>query len=67
MAKGKLPMEHLKNAEIGFDDSVNVENTQILDGGAKDSPVFNETNKTQQHTTGNIPKSDLGGRNNLNG
>lgn len=48
-------------------DAVNVEDTDMLDGEAKDSPVFMESNKTQQHTTGNIPKDNLGGKNDPNG
>jgi hypothetical protein len=41
--------------------------TDVLDGAAKDSPVFNETNQTTQYTTPAIPKDNLGGRNDPNG
>lgn len=61
-----LPM-HLKNAKIDTSDGVKVENTKQLDGEAKDSPVFNETNETVQHTTPGLPIKDLGGRNDPNG
>lgn len=67
MAKGDLPMDKLKNAEIGFDSSVDVANTKMLDGGASDSPVFTESNKTQQYATAGLPKGEDGGRDNKNG
>jgi hypothetical protein len=61
-----LPM-HLKKAKVSMSDAVKVENTKQLDGEAKDSPVFNENNVTEQYTTPAIPKSDLGGKNDPNG
>lgn len=63
----KLPMEHLKNAKITMADGKMVEDTKILDGEAKDSPVFNEDNETVQYRTPGLKKSDLGGRNDPNG
>lgn len=67
MAKGELTIEHLKNKQVGFSDSVDVENTQQLDGGAKDSPVFDESNATVQYKTPALDKGDLGGKNDPNG
>lgn len=61
-----VPM-HLKNAKINMGDGVKVENTKQLDGEAKDSPVFQESNETVQYSTPGLPKSDLGGRNDPNG
>ncbi len=61
-----LPM-HLKNAKISTSDGVDVENTKQLDGEAKDSPVFNESNETVQYKTPGLPGGDLGGRNNQDG
>jgi hypothetical protein len=60
-------MEHLKNAKITMADGKMTEDTQVLDGGAKDSPVWNEDNETTQYKTPGLPKGDLGGRNNPNG
>lgn len=59
--------QHLKMDQPSMKDAVDVEDTDMLDGEAKDSPVFMESNKTQQHTTGNIPKDNLGGKNDPNG
>jgi hypothetical protein len=61
-----MPM-HLKNAKLSTSDGVKVENTKQLDGEAKDSPVFQESNETVQYTTAGLPKNDLGGRNDQNG
>ena len=59
--------EHLKMKQMSMDMGKDVKSTQMLDGGAKESSVMNETNSTTQHKTGAIPKSDLGCKNNLNG
>ncbi len=64
MMKG---IENLKQGEVTMDQGVLVNNTKILDGGAMDSPVFDQTNTTKQYSTPSIPKDNLGGRNNLNG
>lgn len=61
-----LPM-NLKNAKITMEDGVEVEETKQLDGGAKDSPVMQETNETVQYKTASLPSGDLGGKNNLDG
>lgn len=65
--KGKLKIEHLKNETVTMDDGVMVNQTSILDGGAKDSPVFDATNTTEQYKTSALPKNDLGGKNDPNG
>lgn len=57
----------LKNATVTMDDSVDVENTRMLDGEASDPQFLKDSNKTEQYKTSSIPKNDLGGRNNLNG
>ena len=62
-----IPMEHLKNAKISMADSKMVEDTDVLDGEAKDSPVWNEDNSTVQYKTPAIKKGDLGGKNDPNG
>ena len=62
-----LPMEHLKNAKISMKDSKMTEDTDVLDGEAKDSPVWNEDNETVQYKTPGLPTKDLGGRNDPNG
>jgi hypothetical protein len=67
MAKGKLNVEHLKNEQITPSYGVKVENTDMLDGMAKDSPSLNESNATVQYKTKAIEKGDLGGKNNPNG
>lgn len=61
-----IPLK-LKKAQISMSDSVDVESTKQLDGEAKDSPVFNESNKTEQYTTPSLDKGDLGGKNDPNG
>ena len=61
-----IPM-HLKKAKISMSDSEMVGSTKILDGEAKDSPVFNANNETVQYTTPALNKGDLGGRNDPNG
>ncbi len=61
-----VPMR-LKNAKISMSDGVKVENTKQLDGEAKDSPVFQESNETVQYKTPGLPSGDEGGRNNQDG
>lgn len=58
---------HLKNMTVDFKTGKDVRDTEMLEGGAKDSPVMNETNETKQYKTAALPKKDLGGENNLNG
>lgn len=62
-----IPMEHLKNAKISMKDSKLTSDTDVLDGEAKDSPVWNEDNETTQYKTPAIKKGDLGGKNDPNG
>ena len=62
-----IPMEHLKNAKISMSDAEDVRDTSILDGEAKDSPVFNEDNETVQYKTGKLPGGPYGGENDPNG
>jgi hypothetical protein len=62
-----IPMDHLKKAKVSMSDAKMVEDTKILDGEAKDSPVFNENNATEQYTTPALSKGELGGRNDPNG
>lgn len=58
---------HLKNKEVDMNDGVMVNSTRMLDGGAKESSVENEGNKTKQYKTANIEKGTLGAKNNLDG
>ena len=67
MAKNALNIDHLKNEQITPSMGVKVENTEMLDGMAKDSPVFDENNATTQYKTAALDKGDLGGKNNPNG
>jgi hypothetical protein len=53
----------LKGLKVTMKDGKMVNQTQVLDGEAKDSPVMNEDNSTEQYRTANIPKGDLGGKN----
>ena len=62
-----IPMEHLKNAEITMKDGELTVDTDVLDGEAKDSPVFMESNETVQFKTPDLPGGAYGGRNDLNG
>lgn len=66
MAKG-INLEHMKNEQVSMNDGVMVNTTDVLDGAAKDSAVFDATNSTVQYKTPSLDKGDLGGRNNLNG
>lgn len=65
--KGELNLEHLKNEQVTTADGVHTMDTDVLDGMAKDSAVFDENNETQQYKTPPLPKGDLGGRNDPNG
>jgi hypothetical protein len=67
MAKADLNEAHMKNEQVPIGTGVMVNTTQMLDGAAKDSPVFDETNETVQYKTPAIPKDNLGGRNDPNG
>jgi hypothetical protein len=67
MAGKKLNLGGMKNLEVNIGDGVDVKDTDMLSGVGKDSAVMNETNSTKQYKTANIPKGDLGDRNNLNG
>jgi len=67
MAKAGLNVEHMKKEQVPIGTGVMVNTTDILDGAAKDSAVFDETNETVQYTTPALDKGDLGGRNNPNG
>jgi hypothetical protein len=60
-------MEHLKGAKITMSDSELTVDTDILDGEAKDSPVWSESNETVQYKTPDLPDGAYGGRNDLNG
>ncbi len=60
-------MEHLKSAKISMKDAKLTSDTDILDGEAKDSPVWNEDNETVQYKTPALPKKNLGGENDPNG
>jgi len=62
-----LKTAHLKGMQVDIGTGKMTEDTDILDGAAKDSPVMDETNETVQYKTGAIPKNDLGGRNDPNG
>ena len=62
-----IPMEHLKNATVTQSDGEMTEDTSMLDGDAKDSPVFNESNETVQYKTPSLPGGAYGGRNDPNG
>jgi len=62
-----IPMEHLKGAQIDMSDSELTVHTDILDGPAKDSPVFEESNETVQYKTPPLPGGPYGGRNDQNG
>ncbi len=57
----------LKEQTIKMSDAEDVRSTDILDGEAKDSPVMNESNKTEQYRTGSLEVGDLGGKNNPKG
>ncbi len=59
--------EKLKNKEVTMEDGVMVNSTKMLDGGATEGSTPKDTNTTKQHKTGNIPKGNLGDRNNLDG
>jgi hypothetical protein len=62
-----VPSEKLKNMTCSMSDGKDVRQTSMLDGGAKDSPVFTESNKTVQYkTSGGVPKDGLGAKNDLN-
>lgn len=67
MAKNALNIDHLKNEQITPSKGVKVENTDMLDGMAKDSPSLNESNATVQYKTAALDKGDLGGKNDPNG
>jgi outer membrane scaffolding protein for murein synthesis (MipA/OmpV family) len=67
MAKASLNLEHMKNEQVTIGTGAMVNDTDVLDGAAKDSPVFDASNSTVQYKTPAIPKDELGGRNNLNG
>lgn len=67
MGKATLNLEHMKNEQVSMADGVDVEDTDQLDGGAKDSPVFDATNATTQYKTPSLDKGDLGGKNDPNG
>lgn len=69
MAKS-LRERSLKSATITMGDSKDVRDTKILDGEAKDSPVWNENNETVQYKeSGSVTKTkgELGGRNDPEG
>jgi hypothetical protein len=57
----------MKNETVSMADGKMVNQTDVLDGAAKDSAVFDETNATVQYKTPSIDKGDLGGRNDPNG
>jgi hypothetical protein len=67
MAKNALNIDHLKNEQITPSMGVDVEDTDMLDGMAKDSPVFDASNATVQYKTPALDKGDLGGKNDPNG
>jgi hypothetical protein len=67
MAKADLNEAHMKNEQITIGTGSMVNDTDVLDGAAKDSPVFDASNATVQYKTPPLPKDDLGGRNNPNG
>jgi hypothetical protein len=67
MAKAGLNLEHMKKEQVPIGTGTMVNDTDMLDGAAKDSPVFDASNATVQYSTPAIPKDELGGRNNLNG
>ena len=67
MAKAGLNLEHMKKEQVPIGTGAMTNDTDMLDGAAKDSPVFDATNQTVQYTTPSIPKGDLGGRNDPNG
>lgn len=62
-----LNVDHMKREQVTTADGDYTRETDVLDGMAKDSPVFNETNETVQYKTPALPKGDLGGRNDPNG
>jgi len=62
-----LNLEHMKNEQVSMKDGQMVNQTNILDGAAKDSAVFDATNETVQYKTPALDKGNLGGRNDLNG
>lgn len=67
MAKASLNVDHLKNEQVPIGEGQMVNSTQILDGAAKDSSVFDATNETVQYKTPSLEKGNLGGRNDPNG
>ena len=67
MAKADLNEAHMKKEQVPIGTGVMVGDTDVLDGAAKDSPVFDETNQTVQYSTPALPKDNLGGRNDPNG
>jgi hypothetical protein len=58
---------HLKNKTVTTKDGEMTHDTDILDGEAKDSAVFNEDNPTIQYKTPPLKIGDVGGRNDPNG
>jgi hypothetical protein len=67
MAKAGLNLEHMKKEQVPIGTGADVEDTDVLDGAAKDSAVFDANNATVQYTTPAPPKGELGGQNNPNG
>jgi hypothetical protein len=67
MAKSSLNMDHMKKEQVPIGTGEMVGSTDILDGAAKDSAVFDENNATVQYSTPALPKDNLGGRNDPNG
>jgi hypothetical protein len=67
MAKSGPSFDHLKNEEVTIGEGQMVNQTDILDGAAKDSAVFDATNTTKQYKTPSLDKGELGGRNDPNG
>lgn len=65
-AKG-MDLDHLKKEQVSTKEGEFTRDTDVLDGEAKDSKVFDETNVTAQYSTPALPKGDLGGRNDPNG
>jgi len=67
MAKAGLNLEHMKKEQVPIGTGAMTNDTDMLDGAAKDSPVFDASNATVQYSTPPLPKDDLGGQNNPNG
>lgn len=67
MAKADLNEEHMKKEQVPIGTGQMTGDTDVLDGAAKDSPVFDATNQTVQYTTPALDKGNLGGRNDPNG